>query len=162
LAGFVHCWLLQRVLCGQLLLLYGCAVPQNILHRRLDPVESLKDAKTVIYPPQVVSYLRQGLLIFNILLTLLLAIDIRIVPAKVKQAANILAAFPKHIAVALSSANLLPCQTDKDGLSFEISNNTIAKILNKMAAAIEFSKQLYYYSTSKILRNNKRKGNGKW
>ena len=57
---------------------------------------------------------------------------------QVKQAANILAAFPKHIPVALNSANLLPCQTDKDGLSFEISDNTVAKILNEMAAAIEF------------------------
>ena len=76
--------------------------------------------------------------------------------------ANSLAAFPKHIPVAFNSVNLITCQTDKDCLSFEISDNTVAKILNEMAAAIELSTQLYCYSTSKMPHKDKRKDNGKW
>jgi SWI/SNF-related matrix-associated actin-dependent regulator of chromatin subfamily A3 len=78
---------------------------------------------------------------------------------KVKQAANSLAAYPKHVPVALDSVNLLSCWTNNGDLSFEISDNAVIKILSELGAAVELSTQLYCYSAPRIPPNDKRKGN---
>jgi len=80
---------------------------------------------------------------------------------KVKQVANSLAAYPKHIPVAFISGNTLSCLANNDELSFDISNGIVAKVLRELADAVELSTQLYCYTTPKIPHNGKRKDSGR-